>query len=81
MAIAKILDSKARVGGDAVQNLVYENACVIKNARHMMVLRWVSGHLEIPGNEKANVVAKYFRHKGRKKTNHWSSLIYIKAEL
>lgn len=38
-AITKILDPKARFGGDAVRSLVYQNAHVIKNAGHTVVLR------------------------------------------
>ena len=80
-AITKILDPKARVGGDAVRSLVYQNAHVIKNAGHTVVLRWVPGHSEIPGNEKADAAAKDIAQKGGKETDHWSSLTYINAEL
>ena len=80
-AITKILDPKTRVGGDAVRSLIYQNAHIIKNAGHNVVLRWVLGHSEVPGNEKADATAKDVAHKGGKETDHWSSLTYIKAEL
>ena len=79
-AITKILDPKARVGGDAVRDLVYQNAHVIKNAGHTVALRWVAGHPEIPGNEKADA-AKDIAQKGGKETDYLSSLTYINAEL
>ena len=47
----------------------------------MVVLQWVPRHSGIPENEKANAVAKNVAHKRGKKTNQWSLLIYIKAEL
>lgn len=80
-AITKILDPKAKVDGDTVQNLVYKNAQIIKNAGHTIVLQWVSGHSGIPENEKVDAVAKDVLQKGGKETGHWSLLIYIKAEL
>ena len=80
-AISKIQDPKARVGGDAIRNLVYQNAHVIKNAGYTVVLRWVPGHSDIPGNEKAYAAAKDIAQKGGKETDRWSSLTYINAEL
>ena len=75
------MDPKARVGGDAIRNLIYQNAHVIKNAGNTVVLRWVPGHSEIPGNEKADAAAKDIAHKGGRETDHWSSLTHIKSEL
>ena len=80
-AITKILDLKARVGSDAVWNLIYQNTYVIKNAEYTVVLQWVPGHSKIPENERANVAAKDVAQKEGIETNHWSSLTYIKAEL
>ena len=74
MAITKILDPKARVGGDLVRNLVYQNAHVIQNVRHTVISRLVPGNLEIPGNEKADTTAKDVAYKGGKETDHCSLL-------
>ena len=45
------------------------------------MLRWVPSHSKVPGNEKADAVAKDVTRKGDRKTDHWSSLTYIKIEL
>lgn len=81
MAISKIPDPKTRVGGDTIQNVVYQSAHPIKNAGHTIVLQWISDYSEIPGNEKANTVAKNVTYKGEREIDCWSSLIYIKAKL
>ena len=80
-AIAKILASKARSGGDAIRALIYENAHEIKSSGHTPVLRWVPSHSKIPGNEKADASAKDIAHKGGRQTDHSSSLTFIKTEL
>ena len=80
-AIKKILDPKIRPGGDAIRDLVYQNVHEIQNGAHTLILRWVPSHSKIPGNEKADAIAKDAAYKGRRETDHWSSLTHIKAEL
>lgn len=80
-AITKISDQRTRVGGDAIRNLIHQNALTIKNAEHTTVLQWVPGHSKLLGNERADMAAKDCAHNGGRQTNHWSSLTYIKSEL
>ena len=80
-AIAKILDSNARTGGDAIRTLIYENAHEIKSSGHTLILRWVPSHSKILGNEKADVSAKDTARKRGRQTDHSSSLTFIKTEL
>lgn len=78
-AMTKILDPKTKVGGDAVQNLVYQSAQAMKNAGHTVVLRQIPGHSNILGNKKADEAAKNVANKGERETDHQSSLAQIKA--
>ncbi len=45
------------------------------------MLRWIPNHSKVPGNEKADAVAKDVTRRGGRKTDHWSSLTHIKIEL
>lgn len=45
------------------------------------MLLQVSIHSKIPGNEKADAVAKDIAYKGGLETDDWSSLTHIKADL
>ena len=80
-AIAKILDSKARTGGDMIRALMQENAHEIKSSGHTLVLRWVPSHSNIPGIKKADASAKDVAHKRGRQTGYPSSLKFIKTEL
>ena len=57
-AIAKILKPKVRSGGDAVRDLIYQNADTIKDSGHTSVLRWIPSHSKVLGNDKADAAAK-----------------------
>ena len=46
-ALAKIIDSKAKIGGDMIRALIQENAHKIKSSGHTLVLRWVPSHSKI----------------------------------
>ena len=73
-AIIKILNLKARVGWDAIWNLIYQNVYVIKNGGHIVVLKWVFSHSKILENRNVDTTTKHFAHKKKKEINHWNLL-------
>lgn len=80
-ALAKIIDSKAKIGGDTIRALIQENAHEIKSSGHTLILRWVLSQSKIPGNKKADASAKDIAHKRGRQTDYPSSLTFIKTEL
>lgn len=80
-AIGKTVNPKVRPGGGAVRDLIYQNALDIRKNGHLLVIQWVPSHLKVPGNEKADAVAKDVARKGGRNTDHWSSLTHIKVEI
>lgn len=71
----------AKSGGLAVRDLIYQQANNLQTNGHSVILRWVPGHLDIEGNERADSAAKSAAHRGGKETDCWSSLAHVKAEL
>lgn len=80
-AISKIVDPRVRPGGGAVRDLIYQKALNIRENGHLLVIQWVPSHSKVPGNEKADAVAKEVARKGGRKSDHWSSLTHIKIEI
>lgn len=62
--------AKNRAGGDAVRDLVYQNAHEIRNGGHTLVLQWVPSLSKIPGTKKADAAAKDVAYKGGRETDH-----------
>ena len=80
-AIDKVVNPKVRPGGGAVTDLIYKNALEIRENGHLLVVQWVPSHSKVPGNERADTVAKDVARKGGRNIDHWSSLTHIKIAI
>lgn len=63
-AIIKVFDPKMRLSKDAIWDLIYQNALIVRNDKQTLVLQWISHYSKILENEKADVVAKNVAYKG-----------------
>ena len=64
-----------------MRNLIYQKAGDLQRNRHLVTIRWIPGHSDIMGNEKADSAAKKRAQRGGKQAERWSSLAYIKKNL
>ena len=64
-----------------LRGLIYDKARELRESGHSIVFRWIPGHSDLIGNDKAHLAAKSRAEKGGKQAESWSSLAYIKKNL
>ncbi len=74
----KMMDSKA---GQALKSQVYRKVEQLTQQKHKISLRWVPGHSNVEGNEKADMAAKEAAAGQRIQTAKWTSLTHLKRRI
>ena len=60
---------------------IYYKPKKLQSNGHVVACRWVPGHADLVGNEKADLAARNRAEKGGRQAEPWSSLAYIKKNL
>ena len=88
-AVTIFLDSQAVIkkirnvdsgAGQAIASQIHDRAQQLISKGHAVVIRWVSGHAGVEGNEVADQAAKQAAEDGGRKTVGWSSIAHVRRK-
>jgi ribonuclease HI len=89
-AVTVFIDSQAAIqqiryltggGGQAITLQIYRRALELQRKHHPVTLRWVPGHANIEGNERADKAAKEAASGLGRRTARWSSLAHVRRSV
>ena len=75
------LQSSRNNTGQALKIQIYGQARQLLNQGGDVTIRWIPGHKEIEGNERADRAAKDAAANGRSQTARWSSLAHVNRKI